>query len=68
MGLDAFSIRTNALRQKLLYPGRSISDYLVRPSFAPSGLMPDVLRCCGEDGVFGDVGRVVAYALERARD
>jgi hypothetical protein len=38
------------------------------PKFCALRLDADVLRCCGEDGVFGDVGRVVAYALERARD
>lgn len=33
-----------------------------------SGLVPDVLRCRSVNGVFGDVGRVVAHAFETTRD
>jgi len=33
-----------------------------------SGLVPDVLRCRGVNGVLGDVGRVIADAFKTARD
>ena len=33
-----------------------------------SGLVPDVLRCSGVNGVFGDVGRVITDAFKTARD
>ena len=31
-------------------------------------LMPDVLRCRGVNGVFGDVGRMITDAFQTARD
>ena len=33
-----------------------------------SGLVPDVLRCRGVNGVLGDVGRVITDAFKTARD
>ena len=33
-----------------------------------SGLVPDVLRCSGVNGVFGDVGRMITDSFERTPD
>jgi hypothetical protein len=67
-------------RRKVASHNQSLSQLTSTPVFASawdgsattrrrrSTLMPDVLCCCGVNGIFGDVGGVVTDAFKTARN